>query len=361
MKSFRLITTYLLATMIGLLGMPLRALPQATTNSVQARLSNPSRDGQRDFDFNIGTWKTHILRLQHPLTGSNTWVETTGTVAVRKIWNGRANLEEIEADGPAGHIEGLTLRLYDPKSQQWSLHWANSNDGTLGQPAVGEFRNGRGEFYDQEMFKGRAILVRQVYSNASSNSYHFEQAFSEDGGKTWEPNWVANLTRETSANLADTDEKRQHDFDFNFGHWKTHVSRLQHPLTGSHVWIEFDGTSLVQPVWNGRASLIELTVTGPSGPIEGLGLRLYNPQTRQWNLNWVNSTDNVTGVPMIGEFNNGRGEFFDQETFKGRAIFVQNHFSDITSDSSRFEQAFSDDGAKTWETNWVMTFVRLKD
>ena len=69
------------------------------------------RDGQRDFDFNVGTWRTHIKRLQHPLTGSTTWIELNGTVKVRKVWDGRAQLEEIEADGPQGHFEGLTLFL----------------------------------------------------------------------------------------------------------------------------------------------------------------------------------------------------------------------------------------------------------
>jgi hypothetical protein len=153
----------------------------------------------------------------------------------------------------------------------------------------------------------------------------------------------------------------QHDFDFNFGAWKTHVSILQHPLTGSRTWAEYDGISVVRKVWNGRASVFELNVSGAAGHIEGVGLRLYNPQSHQWNLNWANSRDGSLEKPMIGAFKNGRGEFYDQETFNGKAIFVRNDFSDITPDSSRFEQAFSDDGGKTWETNWLMTFRRIKD
>jgi len=138
----------------------------------------------------------------------------------------------------------------------------------------------------------------------------------------------------------------QHDFDFNIGTWKTHVSRLAHPLTGSKQWVEYDGTSVVSKVWNGRASLIELDVSGPAGHIEGAGLRLYDPETHQWSLNWANSSDGVINKPMIGEFNNGRGEFFDQEDLAGRAILARNSFSDITPNSSRFEQAFSHDGVK---------------
>lgn len=157
-------------------------------------------------------------------------------------------------------------------------------------------------------------------------------------------------------------EKRdgQHDFDFHFGTWKTHVRRLLHPLTGSTTWAEYEGISVVREVWNGRASLFELDVEGPAGRIEGVGLRLYNPQSGQWSLNWANGSDGVMNRPMIGEFKNGRGDFFNQELFNGRAIYVRNSFFDITPDSSRFEQAFSDDGGKTWETNWVMTFTRAK-
>ncbi len=153
------------------------------------------RDGQHDFDFEIGTWKTHLKRLVHPLTGSTTWVEYEGTTVVRKVWNGRANLLELTADGPTGHFEGLNVRLYNPQSHQWSLNFSNSSGGTLSQPTIGEFKDGRGEFFDQETLNGRAILVRFVVSDITPNSCRFEQAFSDDGGKTWEVNWIATDTR----------------------------------------------------------------------------------------------------------------------------------------------------------------------
>ena len=151
-----------------------------------------------------------------------------------------------------------------------------------------------------------------------------------------------------------------HDFDFHFGTWKTHVSRLKNPLTGSHTWLPYDGTSVVRKVWNGRASIFELEADGPAGHLEGVGLRLYDPQSHQWTLNWASSTDGKLEQPMIGAFKGGRGDFFDQEIYNGRAIYVRNGFMDIKPDFSRFEQAFSDDGGKTWETNWVMTFTRVK-
>jgi len=151
-------------------------------------------DGQHDFDFALGTWKTHLKRLQHPLTGSGTWVEYEGQSVVRKVWNGRASIEEFEASGP-GHIEGLTLRLYNPESHQWNQVWSTSDDGTPSQTMTGEFKNGRGEFFDQEPFNGRTVYVRWVWSDITPNSCRFEQSFSDDGGKTWEVNWANTYSR----------------------------------------------------------------------------------------------------------------------------------------------------------------------
>lgn len=170
------------------------ALPQQTFAGT-GRADSTRRDGSHDFDFNLGRWHTHIRRLQNPLTGSTSWIELNGTVTVRKVWDGKAQLEEIEADGPNGHWEALTLFLYNPEAHQWSQNYCNSSDGTMAIPTIGEFNNGRGEFYDQETFHGRAILVRGVWSKITADSHQFEQSFSDDGGKTWEPNFIATLTR----------------------------------------------------------------------------------------------------------------------------------------------------------------------
>lgn len=172
-------------------------LAQATQGKPAS--ATAERDGQQDFDFEIGTWKTHLRRLAHPLSGSNQWIECNGISVVRKVWDGRANLLELEADCPSGHLQALSLRLYNPQSRQWSLNFSNSSGGTLSQPTIGEFKNGRGEFYDQETFRERAILVRFVISDITPNSCRFEQSFSDDGGKTWEVNWIAVDTRVTDA------------------------------------------------------------------------------------------------------------------------------------------------------------------
>ena len=173
-------------------------LPQQTFAGT-GRADSARRDGSHDFDFNLGRWHTHIRRLKNPLTGSTSWIELNGTVTVRKVWDGKAELEEIEADGPNGHWEGLTLFLYDPEAHQWSQNYAGSTQGKLETPSIGEFKNGRGELYDQETYNGRTVLVRGVWSNITPDSHQFEISFSDDGGKTWEPNFVATLTRDNSS------------------------------------------------------------------------------------------------------------------------------------------------------------------
>lgn len=187
----------LLAGILAVVLLPHSAIAQQKTDASKntSQIANAARDGQHDFDFEIGTWKTSLKRLLRPLTSSTTWVEYEGTTVVRKVWNGRANLVELDVAGSTGHIEALSLRLYNPESRQWSLNFANAGGGVMATPTIGEFKNGRGEFFDQETLNGRAILVRFVISDVTPNSCHFEQAFSDDGGKTWEVNWIANDTR----------------------------------------------------------------------------------------------------------------------------------------------------------------------
>jgi hypothetical protein len=181
--------------LIFVAAMAASASPGSAQQTSEGSQANVLRDGQHDFDFEIGTWKTHIHRLVHPLTGSTTWTDYDGTSVVRKIWQGRANSVELEVSGPSGHIEGLSLRLYNTQSHQWNLNFANSAVGALGVPTVGEFKDGRGEFYDQELINNRMVLVRNIWSDITPNSGRFEQAFSDDGGKTWEVNWIATDTR----------------------------------------------------------------------------------------------------------------------------------------------------------------------
>jgi hypothetical protein len=140
-----------------------------------------------------------VERLIHPLTGSKTWVTLEGTKVVQPIWNGRGQLEQVEADGPTAHLENMGLMLYNPNSGQWSVSFGNSSDGILGSSLYGEFKGGRGEFFAPDTYNGRAILARLVWSDFTRTAHHLEQSFSEDGGKTWESNLKVTITRAPDA------------------------------------------------------------------------------------------------------------------------------------------------------------------
>jgi hypothetical protein len=194
------IRVYAVAWGLALLLLPFQGLTRQNSDASKtaAQQAPPQRDGQHDFDFELGTWKIHLKKLMHPLTGSITWVEFDGSSVTRKVWDGCSQLEEFETDSPGGgHIEGLTLRLYDPQTHQWSLYWATSKNGAIGVPTTGQFKDGRGEFYDTEPSgpNGRSVLVRFIWSKTDTDSPHFEQSFSEDGGKTWEVNWITDQVR----------------------------------------------------------------------------------------------------------------------------------------------------------------------
>ncbi len=174
-----------------------RGQAQTSFAGAAAQVGAP-RDGSHDFDFLIGNWKAHVRRLPDRLVGSNTWIEYDGISNHKKILDSNANFEEFEVDNAEKHlhIKAQTLRLYNPDSHQWSIYLVDVDKGVLSlPPVVGEFTGNRGEFFDQEDYKGRAILVRYVWLNLSPHSARMEQSFSPDGGKSWEVNWICELSR----------------------------------------------------------------------------------------------------------------------------------------------------------------------
>lgn len=153
-------------------------------------------DARNDFDFLIGSWKVHHHRLQERLKGCIEWEEFEGDTVVRKILNGLGNMDENIIQRAAGPVHAITLRLFNPESKEWSLYWATDITGTLEVPMIGSFTDGYGEFYSQEIFEGRHIFSRFIWSEIQANSCKWEQAFSIDGGKTWETNWVMTFERQ---------------------------------------------------------------------------------------------------------------------------------------------------------------------
>jgi hypothetical protein len=155
------------------------------------------RDGQHDFDFKLGVWKTEIHRVLHPFSNSSDTIDLSGTITVRPVWQGRAFLEEIEADGSQGHWEAATFFLYDPRARQWNQNYVNARNGSFNgaNPMIGEFQDGRGDFYAQDTLDGRSILVRGTWSEITADSHRYEEAYSADGGRTWKTAFAAKLKK----------------------------------------------------------------------------------------------------------------------------------------------------------------------
>ena len=149
------------------------------------------KDHRNDFDWESGKWSTHVRRLQHPLSGSTSWVEYDGTTTVTPLLEGRANTAELRISGPSGRIEGSALRIYQPQAGRWAIHYFSTNDGELGEPVFGRFENGVGHFEGKDRMGDRPILVRFEIRESQPGHWHFEQAFSADDGRTWEINWIA--------------------------------------------------------------------------------------------------------------------------------------------------------------------------
>jgi hypothetical protein len=174
------------------------ALSRAEATGAPPAVPPPAvHDGGHDFDFVIGDWKAHVRRLPDRLVGSTTWIEYDGISNHHKLLDSNANFEEFEVRNAAGdHLKGQTLRLYNPETHQWSIYLVDVNRGTLdGPPQVGQFTDGKGEFYAQDVWKGRAVSIRYQWMSLGPKAARMEQAFSADGGKTWEVNWICELSK----------------------------------------------------------------------------------------------------------------------------------------------------------------------
>jgi hypothetical protein len=148
------------------------------------------------------------------------------------------------------------------------------------------------------------------------------------------------------------------DFDFLVGSWEIANRRLARPLTGSDDWDEFPSTSECRRFFGIVANVDEIAI--PARGLCGLTLRLFDPERKEWSLYWASSRDSRLQPPVVGRFADGVGTFFSRETFNGTDITVRFTWSGITPDSARWEQAFSADDGKTWETNWIMEFTRSR-
>ena len=316
----------------------------------------PAVDQLHAFDFHFGTWRTHIQSRDVTASGVGAWRKFTGTVIDQPLWNGRANIEKIEASGSGGHFQGLTLFLYDPKSGQWSEHFAGSGDGVMQEPSYGEFADGRGVFYGWIDVDGKKVFERDIWSDITPDSYRYEIASSVDGGKTWVTHFVAQLTRLQKA--PDYEVRHapgsgpEHGFDFNMGRWMTKIRAVAHPLSAPGAWSDLHGTHVVYRLWDDWANIGQLEVDGPGGHVEDLALRLYDRKTRQWRVYFANSQSGTLAPPMVGAFENSTASFVGLDEVNGQTVLTRNIWSEIGATSCRQDWAISTDGGKSWVPTW---------
>jgi len=323
-----------------------------------------SLSGLHDFDFLVGSWQVHHRRLAERLAGSHEWVEFDGTLEMRQLMNGFANVGDNVFDVPGGEYRGVGFRAYDPQTGLWSSWWLDGRHpiDDLDPPVHGRFENGVGVFEADDTLRGKPVRVRVTWSHITPTSAHWEQAFSADGGKTWETNWVSEFSRADQPKRAIAkNPKAPHDFDLRIGEWQAHNRRLKERLAGSREWEEFEGTQSLWQLMNGFANVDDNLLRLPSGDYRGATLRAYDPKTGQWAIWWLDGR-NPSGdlnPPVRGRFEDGVGTLFADDTLRGKPIRMRFLWSHITPTSAHWEQAFSADGGKTWETNWTTDFRRV--
>jgi hypothetical protein len=153
--------------------------------------------GLHDFDFLVGDWRVHHFRIKERLAGSSEWSECEGTCSMRPLMGGRGNVDDNVINVRGEVYRGVGLRAYDSKTAQWAIWWLDGRNpfADLAPPMIGHFQDGVGVFYGNDTLRGKPILARYIWTEITRNSAHWEQAFSPDGGKTWETNWKMELTR----------------------------------------------------------------------------------------------------------------------------------------------------------------------
>jgi hypothetical protein len=315
--------------------------------------------GVHDFDFLVGEWRVHHHRLK---PDSQEWMDFEGTASNRKLMDGGANMEEHVLAAPYGAYRAIALRAYDPKTGHWAIWWLDGRypSGPLDPPVEGRFDNGVGTFYSDYTQDGKPMRVRFVWSNITPTSARWEQSLSSDGGKTWATNWIMNFNRDTTSPAQSAVvQSNVHDFDFLHGEWRVHHRYLRLKEDGRE-WLDADGTASHLELMEGRANLEEYTINAPRGAYRAVALRSYDPKTSRWSIWWLDgrAPHGKLDPPVQGRFEKGVGTFYGHTTISGKPMRVRFVWSQTTHAPARWEQAYSPDEGKTWETNWTMEFRR---
>jgi hypothetical protein len=326
-------------------------------------VSSTARDGRNDFDFELGTWRTHYRILRERLAGSHDWYDCYGTSIVIPFWGGGGNLEDGDLRCPNRYIGGLTLRTYDPQTHQWTLWWGTKKLGVAPPQQVGHFdAAGVGRFYAYDRWHGRPVICRFQWTKVNGNP-RFEQAYSVDGGRTWETNWTTDYVRVSPATKGvwNATGDSNDDFAFLLGTWQTHSVRLLAPFAGDRARQICDGTSVVRPFWAGSGNLEDADLRGQGRRARAVAMRIYDGAKRQWLLYRGTQTKGLAlGLPAAGSFHQrGIGDFYTTEIYDGKRVTVRDRW-EVRDGNPRYERALSPDGGKTWENVATTDYTRVE-
>jgi len=353
----------------NLMTKPLQLSRRDLLTLLAAGVSLPSIAGatsehQQDWQWLLGNWDVWHVRLKDRLVGSTEWQEFAGKSAFWRTLGGLGNVDDNSLDLPAGVYRGLSIRAFDPATNTWAIWWLDGrNPEHIDPPVRGAFRGDEGEFTGTDTYKGTPVTVRFRWHEVHGKRPHWDQAFSTDGGKTWEINWRNYFTR-TSAQAAplpriERDPPQARDWDFLVGQWRVRNRRLRRRFADDKQWDEFDSTLVNWPVIGGRGNIGDNHFMGPGDPYRGMSMRAFNAGKKEWLSWWLDgrSPANI-GAPLRGGFVDGVGTLIGDDEHNGRPIKVRSLWTKTETPAPRWEQAASLDDGKSWETNWVAEFTR---
>lgn len=315
---------------------------------------------EHDWDWLVGNWDVWHRRLKQRLAGGKEWDEFAGKSNMWLTLNGLGTIDDNSLDLPGGTYRALGIRAFDPATRKWSIWWLDGRNPTrIDPPVVGTFAGDSGTFVGKDEFNGKPITVRFRWQEIHGPKPHWEQAFSTDGGATWEVNWVNHFTRTNPKptplpRVADAPR----DWDFLVGTWKVSNRRLKQRLVGSTQWEEFDNSLVNWPVLGGYGNVGDNVFEAAGGTYRGLSVRAFDRDKKQWLSWWLDGRNPSFAPPVRGSFKDGIGTFIGDDVYNGKPIKVRSQWSRITPTSTRWEQASSQDGGATWETNWVSDMER---
>lgn len=320
-------------------------------------------DGAHDFDFLFATFHVANRVLEKRLVGSTEWTTFEATNTARPLLGGLGNIDEYRPKTWRPGYVGSALRLFNPKTKRWSIYWMDSKRGVIDPPVIGAFRDNVGIFEGEDEWGGRPIRVRFTWTRLSPNAARWEQAFSADEGKTWETNWIMEMTRNGAArqggststtSLNSTEGAR--DFDFLLGE-----SRIVHRILGSQSnpseeQTGFEEIAFGSPILDGLGVINEFRPQKEKPGYRRVALQLFNPVAQTWSLVSADSQRGVLEPALAGSFHGQVGVFEGRRTYQGNLVTVRCRYTRLGQNFGQAEQAFSVDQGKTWETNETIEF-----